>query len=119
MLVPSRERDTASDRAGSGRSERVSVEPLDGVWLYADAPVGRSGLHPLAGRFGGVGVLVDSEREGLAGLGIAQMEAGDKPGRAASVSRSSLTFGSSSFAGMELKVARRASIAPSLFANAK
>jgi hypothetical protein len=62
--------------------ERVSVEPLDGVGLYADAPVGRSGLHPLAGRFGGVGVLVDSEREGLAGLGVAQMEAGDKPGRA-------------------------------------
>ncbi len=68
VLVPSRERDTVPDRAGSDRSERVSVEPLDGVWLYADAPVGRSGLHPLASRFGGVGVLVDSEREGLAGL---------------------------------------------------
>jgi hypothetical protein len=58
----------------------VSLEPPDAIWVYAYALVGGSGLHPLAGGFGGVGVLVDAEREGLAGLGIAQMEAGDEPG---------------------------------------
>ena len=61
----------------------MNLEPLDGVWVYAYALVGRSGLHSLAGRLGGFGVLVDAEREPLASLGITQMEAGDEPRRTA------------------------------------
>jgi hypothetical protein len=70
-------------KSAAGGSELVSLEPLDGVWLYAYTLLSRSGLHPLAGYLDGFGVLVDGERERLAGLRIEQMKAGDEPRRAA------------------------------------